>query len=138
MPKVKDIKGKSFVWDRSRKKYVALQPEEYQRQCLIDILVDDHGYPIGLASVETGLKVGKMQRRYDLLFFDSNGNPLLLAECKAENVKITARALEQLMAYNSEVQARIIILFNGPELFCWEWDGQEYVQLDHIPKYESI
>jgi len=120
MAKIKDIDGKKFIWDRIRKKYVSLQPEELQRQILIDILIEKYNYPLGLFSVETEIKVGKLKKRFDLLILDSLGYPLLLGECKSENVRINKEALRQLMIYNKEIKSKILLLFNGNELYCWE------------------
>jgi len=135
MAKVKDIGGKKFIWDRVRKKYVILQPEELQRQILIDILIEKFNYPPGLFSVETGIKIGKLKKRFDLMILNSNGSPLLLAECKAENIPIDEEGLRQLMTYNKKIKAEILLLFNGNDLYCWELIKGEYLQIQEIPTY---
>jgi len=137
MVKVKDIDGKKYIWDKVRKKYVVLIPEELQRQFLVDILTEKYHYPASLISIETGIKVGKMKKRFDLLILDNNGNSLLLAECKAENVKIDKQSLIQLMTYNKDINAPILILFNGNNLFCWELVEGRYIQKEEVPSYSA-
>ncbi len=135
MVKVKDIDNKKFIWDRVRKKYVSLQPEELQRQILIDILIEKYAYPVGLFSVETGIKVGKLKKRFDLMILSPSGLPLLLAECKSENVPIDEEGLRQLMIYNKEIKAEILLLFNGNDLYCWKLKEGNYLQIQKIPTY---
>ncbi len=138
MVKVIEKEGKKFIWDQVRKKELVYQPEEYQRQRLVEILHNKYGYPLGLFSLESGLQVGKMKKRYDLMVFNSDGNPRLLAECKSESVKIDNNALLQLSHYNSKINAPVLILFNGRDLYCWaKNEKEEYQQLADIPPYSS-
>ena len=45
--KTKNINGKSYIFDKIRKRFVALTPEEWVRQNIIEFLTIDKKYPIG-------------------------------------------------------------------------------------------
>ncbi len=138
MVKVIEREGKKFIWDQVRKKELSYQPEEFQRQRLIELLSTKYDYPLSLFSLESGINVRDMQKRYDLVVFNSDGNPWLLAECKSESVKLGQEALLQLSNYNSKIKAPVLILFNGVDLYCWGINKKgEYQQLADIPPYSS-
>jgi len=110
--------GQRFLWGILRKKWLVAQPEEYVRQCLIRFLTEDRQVPTGLMSVERGLKVaGGLRRRYDLVVYDRNAQPLICCECKAPDVPIDQKALRQLSIYNTKVGARHLLLTNGPQFY---------------------
>ena len=51
--RIKEIDGKKFIFDSSRRKYVALTPEEWVRQNFVNYLVKFKNFPaeIGRAHV---------------------------------------------------------------------------------------
>ena len=86
--------GKHFIFDSIRKKFVALTPEEWVRQNFIQYLIKEKKYPESLMAVEKQIMVNKKQQRFDLLVYLRNGQPHLIAEFKAPNVKITQDAFD--------------------------------------------
>jgi hypothetical protein len=107
-----------LIFDRIRKKYVALTPEEWVRQHLINYLVSEKGYPATLISVEMPLKYVRMDKRSDVLVNDRNGQPLMLIECKAPEVALTQKVFEQIAVYNLIIQAPCLMLTNGLQHYC--------------------
>ncbi len=53
------------IYDRLRRKYVALTPEEWVRQHFVEYLIVELGYPEGLMANEVGLTFNGMRRRCD-------------------------------------------------------------------------
>ncbi|MCS6904282.1 MAG: type I restriction enzyme HsdR N-terminal domain-containing protein [Bacteroidia bacterium] len=104
------------VWDFIRKKYVKLTPEEEVRQSLIHTLVRVYHYPSSLLGLEKKITYGRQIKRYDLLLYSRKGKPLLLAECKAKNVKISRDSILQIAAYNTTIGARYLLLTNGKDI----------------------
>jgi hypothetical protein len=129
-----------YVFDIVRKKYVRLTPEEYTRQHLLNYLIHILGYPKSLISVER--KIGQSQRinRPDLVVYNSQGLPLLLAECKAAHVPITPHVYYQLMRYNRQLQAPFAVITNGRYYGCWaiKEGGKVIESLDRIPLFKNL
>ena len=61
-----------------RKKWVALEPEEWVRQHLIYHLSENLGYPMGLMAVEHTLILNDEAKRADLVCFNKDREPVLL------------------------------------------------------------
>ena len=98
--RTKTENSKTLIFDSIRKKFVVLTPEEWVRQNFIQYLIQEKNYPQNLMAVEKQIKVNQQQRRFDLLIYQRNGNPHLIAEFKAPNVKITQNAFDQVVRYN--------------------------------------
>ena len=109
---VKD-NGKYEIFDPIRRKYLVLTPEEWVRQHFIRFLVDHRGFPAGLLRTERQVKHHQRTGRYDALFVDRQGNPLVLIECKSPSVKITDDTFAQIAKYNSTLQVKYWLLSNG-------------------------
>ncbi len=120
--------GIEFIFDRNRKKYVPLTPEEWVRQNLMSYLVEHHHIPIGLIGIEVSFTFNNLNHRADLIVYSKNGSPLLLAECKAPDVTITNAAIEQVARYNYSLNAEYLLVTNGLEHYIFrnttkgEWD----------------
>ena len=134
--KIQSIETGRQIFDPVRKKFIALTPEEWVRQHLIHYLTIFKGYPMSLLSIESGYKKIGMAKRTDLLAYSKNGEILLLAECKAPEVKITQAAFNQSWIYNLEKKARYIVVTNGLKHYCFQVEsGKEPQPLDQIPEY---
>ena len=132
--------NRTLIFDGVRRKYVALTPEEWVRQHLIHYLIAEKGYPATLISVETPLKYARMDKRSDVMVSDRNGNPLMLAECKAPEVAVTQKALQQIAVYNAVIHAPCLLVTNGVQHYCLAAaDGSSPARfLNEIPQYEDL
>ncbi len=63
--KTREVDQKQEVFDAIRKKYIVLTPEEWVRQQFIHYLIDEKQYPASLISIEKGIKVLGMQKRFE-------------------------------------------------------------------------
>jgi len=135
--KLKSEEGNQFIFDIVRKKYLVLTPEEWVRQHFIHLMVNHLAYPKSLIKVETGLAYFKSAKRSDIMLCDREGGNFLLVECKAADVKIDRKALNQVSVYNKELKARYVALTNGMVHFIWEYrsDENKYYQLKEFPKF---
>ena len=84
----KDSNNKLHIFDAIRQKNIHLTPEEWVRQHMIRFLIEEKEFPASLISIESGVKVNRLSRRYDALVYNREGEPILLLECKAPTVKI--------------------------------------------------
>ena len=138
--KLKEEKGEEYIFDAVRKKYLKLQPEEWVRQNFIQYLVNEKKYPMSLMEVEKGLKYNELQKRADIVLNSSFGEPVVLVECKAPQVKISQNTFEQVAVYNTVFKVPYLIVTNGLEHFCAKIDFQNhsFEFLEEIPIYTQL
>ena len=136
------------VFDPIRKKEVPLTPEEKVRQWFIRILLDQAKVPQTMMRVEAGMKFGqeigsvggtsRKTYRADILVYDRSLKPLLVVECKREDVPITEEVLLQALRYNSVLGVRFLVLTNGQRTVICSLgkDGATYLQA--LPSWEEM
>ena len=132
--------GKHDVFDRIRKKYVALTPEENVRQQFLRMLIENKSYPASLIAVEKSLVVNNMQKRFDAVAFNSQGKPIVLMEFKSPKVKLTQVVFEQISVYNINLKVNYLIVSNGIQHYCCKVDFEkgEIIFMKDIPDYTEI
>lgn len=134
---IQDEEGKLSVFDPLRKKFLILTPEEWVRQHIINYLITHKQYPKSLFSLEKGLKYNQIQKRFDILVLDRKGQPFLLVECKAPEIKLSQKTAEQIAVYNKTIGARFLAISNGLQHLCMEYDDSAgtYKQLRNFPDF---
>ena len=132
--------GQEMILDPLRQKYVVLTPEEWVRQNFVRYLVDDLGYPRGRTAIETGFVFQGMQCRADVLVYDKQGKALLMAECKAPEIKLNQAVFDQIGRYNTVLNAEYLVVTNGLKHYCCQINRGEntYQFLDTVPAYGAI
>ncbi len=138
--RIKPKDGKNFIFDSIRKKYILITPEEWVRQNLIKFLITEKKYPKSLIGVEVGLKLNSLQKRADVLCYNSQAEPLLLVECKAPNVKISQQTFEQIAQYNIHFRVKHLLVSNGLNHYACKIDfkNKSYEFLEDIPSYDDL
>lgn len=134
MLKTRNIKGKLEILDPIRKKWITLTEEEKVRQFCIQQLIENHKFPISHIAVERQITVNGMTKRYDIVVFNSDGNPFIVIECKAPHVQINQLVLEQVGRYNKTLKAEIIGVSNGSEnrFFKIDFDTEFITEIPFI------
>lgn len=129
-----------MILDTVRRKYVKLTPEEWVRQNFVQYLIIEGKYPPGLLGIEVLWKLYKVRRRIDILVYNRSGNPVLIVECKAPDVKLDDKVFEQIVTYNLELKVPYIIVTNGMNHFACKLDSEKpgYNYLNVIPLYEDL
>lgn len=132
--------GVRRIYDRLRRKYVALTPEEWVRQNFVGYLIDGLGYNASLMANEAGLVQNGIRRRCDTVVFDRHGSPLVIVEYKSPAVSVTQRVFDQIVRYNSVLKAPVLIVSNGLSHYCCRVDiaGGSYEFLRGIPSWEQL
>lgn len=132
--------GRTMIFDAYRRRWVKLNPEEWVRQHFVRYLVEEKHCPASLIAVEQSLKINRQVFRADAVVFSTDGQPRLLLECKAPEVKITQKVFEQIVRYNFEFQVDYLIVTNGLSHFCCKIDksSQTYEFLKEIPDYDVL
>jgi hypothetical protein len=117
--KIKEIAGKDYIYDTFRKKYVVLTPEEWVRQQILKHLVLEKNYPASMISVEKQVKVGNLNKRYDVLIYQKE-HPWMIIECKEEQETLNQNVLNQILSYNSTLRVNYLAVSNGRQLFVYD------------------
>lgn len=101
------------IWDRIRRGFIVLTPEEWVRQHLIEFLASHFGLSETQIILEYPVLLNGQNQRADVVVVGRGGVVQLLVECKAPDVAISQSTLDQAVRYNSVAGARYIILTNG-------------------------
>lgn len=138
--KIKTENQRSQIFDSVRKKFVALTPEEWVRQNMIQYLINEKKFPASLIAVEMGIKYNELQKRCDVVVYDKTRNPFVIVECKAPEIKITEEVFQQIAAYNFVIKTKYLIVTNGLNHYCckMEYEKNGYSFLDEIPCFEKL
>jgi hypothetical protein len=136
--KIKKKDGKLFIWDRIRKKYIVLQPEEWVRQHFINFLIEEKKVPASLISLEYGQNYNTLSKRCDIVVWDDNLKPLLLVECKASHIEISKNTFFQAATYNAQLDVRFIALTNGIAHHFYKMENTGYTNLEMLPDYSEM
>lgn len=132
--------GKAEIFDKTRRKYVALTPEEWVRQNFIQFLISEKKAPKTLISVEREIILNQTKRRPDIVVFTKNGTPKIIVECKAPEIKISQDVFDQIARYNITLQVDYLIVTNGITHFCCKiyYEKRSFEFLENIPDYFDI
>lgn len=133
----KSNENKVSIFDSIRKKFVALQPEEWVRQHCVQYLINEKKYPKSLINVEKELIVNNLKKRYDVVVFNPDGTIHLIVECKASNIEIDQNTFDQIARYNLVLNANYLMVTNGlNHYYCqMDFESERYNFLKDIPNY---
>jgi hypothetical protein len=123
-----------------RKKELLVTPEEWVRQHLLHYLINEKQIPIGLISSEMAIEVNQLSRRCDVVVFGKDGNPRMIIECKAPEVKLTEKVFRQIAQYNFTLNVDFLILTNGLENIACKIDrsNSSLIFLENLPNWEEL
>lgn len=138
--KVVRDKGKMYVFDILRQKYVSLTPEEWVRQNFTRYLIEHKGYPAALLGNEISLSLNTTSKRCDTVLYDKQAKPVMIVEYKAPNVSITQRTFDQISRYNIVMHVDYLVVSNGLQHYCCKMDYERntYAFLRELPDYDQL
>jgi len=125
------------IFDSIRRKFVKLTPEEWVRQHFIRFITEVLQYPSGLITVETGLKLNDRAKRTDIVVHSRTGEPWMIIECKAPDVKLTQETLYQVSSYNLKLNSNYIAITNGINHYCCQLSESQFRFIDSFPAYDN-
>lgn len=133
--KIETREDKEYIFDPLRKKWIRLTPEEWVRQNFLQYLLQVMHYPASLIAVEKEIQIGELRKRFDILVYKNN-QPWLLIECKEMNVPIDEKVMQQLLRYQTVIQASYLIVTNGNDTRGIGKENDQIVTLKAIPVYQ--
>ena len=133
----KNSENKIAIFDEIRKKFILLTTEEWVRQHVVQYLLQDKNYPKSYINIEKLIKVNELNKRYDIVVYQPNGELFLLIECKAPEVKISQQTFDQIARYNLVLNAKYLMVSNGlNHYFCKiDFENEKYVFLEELPNF---
>ena len=136
--KIKKENKNYIIFDEIRKKWIVLTPEEWIRQNFIKYIISKN-YPTSLINCEKVFYINKIQKRYDIVVYNSAGEVDILVECKSSNIKINKDHFDQVMRYNIELKSKRIILTNGIENYYFKFNEitNDYIQEKDLINYSK-
>ena len=136
----KNKESKTEIFDKIRKRFYILTPEEWVRQNFINYLIQEKKFPASLMAIEKGLKLNGMTKRTDIVQYNKSGKPILIVECKAPEVKLSQDTFDQAARYNLSLKVDYLIITNGLEHYACKMDYKEnrIHFLKEIPTYETL
>ena len=138
--RIQEKAGKKLIFDGFRRRWVALTPEEWVRQNFARYLTEEKHFPASLVAIERSLRMNQRDFRTDIVLYSKSGNPLIVVECKAPEVKISQQVFDQIARYNLDLRVSYLIVTNGLSHYCCRFDQSElsYTFLPEIPDYKEI
>ncbi len=135
----KSSENKVSIFDRIRKKFIILTPEEWVRQHTVHYLIEEKKYPESLINVEKLIKVNDLNKRYDIIIFNPDGSIYLIIECKSYSVKVTQDVFDQIARYNLALDSEYLMITNGMDhYYCqMSYSDKRYTFLKDIPDYKK-
>ena len=130
-------KNKEEIWDELRKLWVRLTPEEWVRQNFIQYLLQVKSYPPSYMAVEKRMKLGELNKRFDLMIFDKSARPWMLVECKAMQEKLDSRVLWQVLRYNLAIPVKYLVITNGEECHAFIKGLVDFEAIASLPAYNE-
>lgn len=134
-PKIKEQNGKEYIFDEFRKRWVLLTPEEWVRQNFLQYLTRVKKYPVSLIAVEKMIKLGELNKRFDIVVYDSHTKPWMIIECKEMNVPLDNKVLEQVLRYNIILQVPYLVVTNGSYCMAWLAEGNAAKEIPALPQH---
>tara|TARA_B100001250_G_C19609806_1_gene704403 strand:+ start:376 stop:801 length:426 start_codon:yes stop_codon:yes gene_type:complete len=136
--KTKIIDGAEYIFDYTRNKYLINTPEEWVRQNFIIYLHKKKGYPISLMSTEKKTIINGINFRSDIVCYNRDGKAILIVECKSQKTIINNKTFDQLINYQTSINANYMIITNGKKTICFIINKKELKLLKKIPIYKKI
>ena len=132
--KVQSIGGKDQIFDPCRKKWVALTPEEWVRQNVLQYLIQVCKYPIELIAIEKTIQLGSLNKRFDILVYHE-ATPWMIIECKEAQTPLNEKTILQLLQYQQVLDAKYLIASNGHQTIGAEIKLGNLHMLQKFPNY---
>ncbi len=135
--KVRSASEQIQIFDRFRKKFILLTPEEWVRQHYVGHLVRAYAVPESLLLIESQIKYGTLNKRPDIVVMGLKNRPWLIVECKSTEVPLGPDVLHQVVTYASVLNPMYIGITNGLEHIYFEFQPElkNFVLVKDLPCY---
>ena len=129
--------GKEFIFDELRKQWVRLTEEEWVRQNFVQYLLQLKKYPPSYIAVEKKMKLGEVNKRFDILVFDKAAKPWMMIECKAMNKPLDKTVIWQALHYNLAIPVKYLVITNGQQCHAYRKADIDFEEMTVLPSYDE-
>ncbi|HOG36453.1 MAG TPA: type I restriction enzyme HsdR N-terminal domain-containing protein [Paludibacteraceae bacterium] len=138
--KIKRTDNKYTIFDCIRKRYVALTPEEWVRQNVVQYLITEKNVPQTRISNETSITFNGLSKRCDTIVYDKNFAPLIIVEYKAPTIPLSQATFDQVAVYNLKLDVKYFLLSNGMQhIFCKvDAAAKRFKFIPEVPDYSEL
>ena len=129
-----------WIRDPFRKKWLVLQPEEFVRQLMVLFLIHELNYNPNRILVEQELIYNEeVVWRFDLMVLAPDLTPWMLVECKAPEVPLDQKVIDQVARYNISLKVPYVLVTSGRLHYCWSLDhaNNSFELLSGMPAYPA-
>jgi predicted type IV restriction endonuclease len=112
--------AKQYIFDGIRKRWLLLTEEEWVRQNMVAYFITSLSYPKEVIALEKEITVNGLKKRFDILIYNADHQPWMLVECKAPQVVLNEKVLQQALHYNMTVPVEYLVITNGEETVGWK------------------
>ncbi len=132
-----DQRRRTWNFDEQRKQWVRLTDEEWVRQNFAQYLLQIKKYPSSYIAVEKKMKLGEMNKRFDLLVYDKAAKPWMMIECKAMHKLLDKTVLWQAMHYNLAIPVKYLVVTNGQQCYAYKKALIDFEEIKVLPSYDE-
>jgi hypothetical protein len=129
--------GLEYIFDELRRQWVRLTPEEWVRQNFAQYLVQVKHYPPSYIAVERRIKLGELNKRFDLLVFNSAAKPWMMIECKAQEVVLDKSVIWQILHYHIAIPVPYLVITNGDQCLAYKKGTMDFEAIPVLPAYDQ-
>ena len=83
------------------------------------------------------MKLGELNKRFDLMIFDGSARPWMLVECKAMEEELNSRVMWQVLRYNMATPVKYIVITNGEECHAFVRGVIDFEEISSLPSYNE-
>jgi hypothetical protein len=132
-PKIKIEDGREFIFCVIRKRWLTITPEEWVRQNFILYFTEVLHYSKSLIAVEKQIRVGELDKRFDIVIYGKDTRPWIVTECKEPGVNLSGITLQQVLHYNIHLAAPYLCITNGNYTFAFKNEGVRFAEISEFP-----
>ena len=118
--RTKNEETTDYIFDPIRKQWLVLTPEEWVRQNFLQVLQQQQNIPASLIAIEKELMLGELKKRFDILIYNKDHKPWMIVECKAPEVALNNKVIQQVLNYNQQLEVSFIVITNGTSTACFQ------------------
>ncbi len=143
LPEIYRRNGKDCYLDNIRQKMIIITPEETVRQKVIGFLINDLNVPSEMIQVEESMSEYGINSklRADIVIrkiVDDMEYVLAVIECKAPDVAIDDKGVQQLQNYCRLIDAEYSMITNGNDFRFFYFDEEDFQEMDNFPNYGEM
>lgn len=82
--------------------------------------------------------INQLSKRYDIVVYNYDLQPVILIECKANHIKLNQENLQQLLNYNILLRTPYLMLSNGTEHLIYQLNENSMNRIEQLPDKSVI